>query len=92
MSDSYTLRFPYALTSGETLTEVTLHRLTVRDMKLVRKQSQNPVDLDELLVARMVDLVPEDLDAMDLADYQALHEKFRTLAGMDTLPGTVAEG
>lgn len=46
MSDGYTLRFPYALSSGETLTEVNLHRLTVGDMKLVRKQSQNPADLD----------------------------------------------
>lgn len=72
------------------LTQVTVRRLTVRDMKQVRKQSQDPSDLDELLVASMTGLLPEDLDKMDLADYQALHGRFRDLAGLDTVSGTTA--
>lgn len=90
MHDTYPLRFPYPLASGETLTQVTVRRLTVRDMKQVRKQSQDPSDLDELLVASMTGLLPEDLDKMDLADYQALHGRFRDFAGLDTVSGTTA--
>ncbi|HGJ5863810.1 phage tail assembly protein [Arsenophonus nasoniae] len=90
MHDTYPLRFPYPLASGETLTQVTVRRLTVRDMKQVRKQSQDPSDLDELLVASMTGLLPEDLDKMDLADYQALHSRFRDFAGLDTVSGTTA--
>ncbi|WP_016858115.1 phage tail assembly protein [Candidatus Williamhamiltonella defendens] len=88
MNDTYPLRFPYPLANGETLTQVTVRRLTVRDMKQVRKQSQDSSDLDELLVASMTGLLPEDLDKMDLADYQALHGRFRDLAGLDTVSGT----
>ncbi|HGJ5880609.1 MULTISPECIES: phage tail assembly protein [Arsenophonus] len=90
MNDTYPLRFPYPLANGEMLTQVTVRRLTVRDMKQVRKQSQDPSDLDELLVASMTGLLPEDLDKMDLADYQALHGRFRDLAGLDTVSGTTA--
>ncbi|MFT8210560.1 phage tail assembly protein [Arsenophonus nasoniae] len=90
MNDTYPLRFPYPLANGEMLTQVTVRRLTVRDMKQVRKQSQDPSDLDELLVASMTGLLPEDLDKMDLADYQALHGRFRDFAGLDTVSGTTA--
>jgi hypothetical protein len=86
----YSLQYPYALGSGEMLNRVTLSRLKVSDIKAVRRLSENVNDWDSLLIARMTGLIPEDLDNMDLVDYQQLQSSFRTLAGLDDIPASTA--
>ena len=81
--DNYTLKFPYKLAGGGMLTTVSLRRLTVKDIKLARRHSNDPNDWDEILIARMTCQLPEDIDAMDLVDYQVLQGRFRELAGLD---------
>ncbi|HHR4769122.1 TPA: phage tail assembly protein [Salmonella enterica] len=81
-ADGYTLKFPYKLATGETLTRVTLRRLKVADMKAAKRQFKNSDEWDEALIARMADLTPDDLVDMDLEDYQALSRRFRQFAGL----------
>ncbi|ECH3812679.1 phage tail assembly protein [Salmonella enterica] len=80
--DTYTLKYPYKLTTGEMLTCVTLRRLKVADMKAAKRQFKNSDEWDEALIARMTELNPEDLTGMDLEDYQALSKRFRQFAGL----------
>ncbi|EIW2893189.1 phage tail assembly protein [Salmonella enterica] len=80
--DTYTLKYPYKLATGETLTCVTLRRLKVADMKAAKRQFKNSDEWDEALIARMTELNPEDLTGMDLEDYQALSKRFRQFAGL----------
>ncbi|ELU5952156.1 phage tail assembly protein [Salmonella enterica] len=80
--DTYTLKYPYKLATGEMLTCVTLRRLKVADMKAAKRQFKNSDEWDEALIARMTELNPEDLTGMDLEDYQALSKRFRQFAGL----------
>ncbi|EJU2993608.1 phage tail assembly protein [Salmonella enterica] len=80
--DSYTLKYPYKLATGEMLTCVMLRRLKVADMKAAKRQFKNSDEWDEALIARMTELNPEDLTGMDLEDYQALSKRFRQFAGL----------
>ncbi|MBA2816686.1 phage tail assembly protein [Candidatus Pantoea persica] len=88
----YTLQYPYALGSGEMLTQVTLSRLRVSDIKAVRRLSENVNDWDSLLIARMTGLIPEDIDNMDLVDYQQSQSHFRQFAGLDAIAEGAASG
>ncbi|PAV11028.1 hypothetical protein CBG25_00885 [Arsenophonus sp. ENCA] len=88
----YSLQYPYALGSGEMLTRVTLSRLKVSDIKAVRRLSENVNDWDSLLIARMTGLIPEDIDNMDLVDYQQLQSHFRQFAGLDAVAEGAASG
>ncbi|PAV10390.1 hypothetical protein CBG25_02090 [Arsenophonus sp. ENCA] len=88
----YRLQYPYALGSGERLTQVSLNRLKVSDIKAVRRLSENVNDWDSLLIARMTGLIPEDIDNMDLVDYQQLQGHFRQFAGLDALAEGAASG
>lgn len=88
----YSLQYPYALGSGEMLNRVTLSRLKVSDIKAVRRLSENANDWDSLLIARMTGLIPEDIDNMDLVDYQQLQGHFRQFAGLDALAEGAASG
>lgn len=80
--DTYTLKYPYKLATGEMLTCVTLRRLKVADMKAAKRQFKNSDEWDEALIARMTELNPEDLTGMDLEDYQVLSKRFRQFAGL----------
>lgn len=88
----YSLQYPYALGSGEMLNRVTLSRLKVSDIKAVRRLSENVNDWDSLLIARMTGLIPEDIDNMDLVDYQQLQSHFRQFAGLDAVAEGAASG
>ena len=71
-SDTFKLSYPFTTAAGTRIELVELKRLTVKDLKQVRKISKNPADWDEPLIARSTGLLPEDLDNMDLADYLQL--------------------
>ena len=76
------LSYPFTTAAGTRIELVELKRLTVKDLKQVRKISKNPADWDEPLIARSTGLLPEDLDNMDLADYLQLQKRFQLITGM----------
>ncbi|UGD91083.1 phage tail assembly protein (plasmid) [Escherichia coli] len=81
-SDTFKLSYPFTTAAGTRIELVELKRLTVKDLKQVRKISKNPADWDEPLIARSTGLLPEDLDNMDLADYLQLQKRFQLITGM----------
>lgn len=80
-SDTFKLSYPFTTAAGTRIELVELKRLTVKDLKQVRKISKNPADWDEPLIARSTGLLPEDLDNMDLADYLQLQKRFQLITG-----------
>ncbi|HCO2532451.1 TPA: phage tail assembly protein [Escherichia coli] len=81
-SDTFKLSYPFTTAAGTRIEQVELKRLTVKDLKQVRKISKKPADWDEPLIARSTGLLPEDLDNMDLADYLQLQKRFQLITGM----------
>ena len=81
--NTITLKFPIKTPAG-TVSELTLRRPKVRDMKLAQQQYPNDSAGSELaLLAAITEqkLTPEDLEELDLADYGAVQAAFRTLVG-----------
>ncbi|HFW5145823.1 TPA: phage tail assembly protein [Salmonella enterica subsp. enterica serovar Potsdam] len=78
----FTLTHPFTTASGVRVEQIELKRLTVKDLKQVRKISKDPADWDEPLIARSTGIPPEDLDNMDLADYLQLQKRFQLVTGM----------
>lgn len=81
-SNVFLLAYPFTTAAGTLVTQIELKRLTVKDLKQVRKISKDPADWDEPLIARSTGLPPEDLDNMDLADYLQLQRRFQLVTGM----------
>ncbi|QWF64306.1 phage tail assembly protein (plasmid) [Ralstonia solanacearum] len=78
-----TLQHPYTTAAGQEIRTVTPRRLKVKDLKVIGEQSEGSEVLLELNgVARMCGLVPEDLDEMDAADYQAVKARFLECVGV----------
>ncbi|EPL7325645.1 MULTISPECIES: phage tail assembly protein [Citrobacter] len=73
---------PFTTAAGTRIERIELKRLTVKDLKLVRKISKDPDDWDESLIARSSGFLPEDLDNMDLADYVELQKRFQKITGV----------
>lgn len=73
---------PFTTAVGTRLERIELRRLTVKDLKQVRKTYKDPADWDEPLIARSTGLLPEDLDNMDLADYLELQTRFQKITGL----------
>jgi len=83
MNDKIPLKYPFTAGSGETVAEIAIRRLKVRDLKAISKEAPNDLVEQELIgVARMCGMVPEDLQEMDAADYQAVRERFRDVMGV----------
>mgnify|MGYP000637466538 CR=1 FL=1 len=76
-SATFKLSYPFTTAAGTRIELVELKRLTVKDLKQVRKISKNPADWDEPLIARSTGLLPEDL-----ADYLQLQKRFQLITGM----------
>ncbi|EAA7945708.1 TPA: phage tail assembly protein [Escherichia coli] len=81
-SDTFKLSYPFTTAAGTRVEQVELKRLTVKDLKQVRKISKDPADWDEPLIARSTGILPEDLDNMDLADYMELQKRFQQVTGL----------
>lgn len=78
-----TLQYPFTTAAGQTISTVTVRRLKVRDIKAITEQSDGKIaELEALGVSRMVNIVPEDLEEMDAADYQKLKERFLEILGI----------
>ncbi|EAY1844833.1 TPA: phage tail assembly protein [Salmonella enterica subsp. enterica serovar Montevideo] len=81
-AEIFVLQFPFTTAAGNSISQLTLKRLTVKDLKLVKKTHKDPADWDEPLISRSTGLLPEDMDNMDLADYLELQTRFQQITGL----------
>lgn len=77
------LQFPFTTAAGVSVTSLELRRLKVKDLKAIGKQAGSDEVLLEMLgVSRMCNIIPEDLDEMDAADYQQVKARFLEYVGV----------
>ena len=81
-AEIFVLQFPFTTPAGNSVSQLELKRLTVKDLKQVKKTHKDPNDWDEPLISRSTGLLPEDLDNMDLADYLELQTRFQKITGL----------
>lgn len=74
------LKHPF-VASGKKVEKLTLRRPTVKDLRTMGRYGESEEDKEIGLMAALTGMIPEDLDAMDLADYKALQESFRGMLG-----------
>lgn len=71
------LKYPVRLATGQVLSELTVRRPRVGDLRAVMHIGSE-VEQGLMLVARVTGLVPEDLDELDLQDLEAVQATFRS--------------
>lgn len=91
-SENFPLNWPFTTAAGEKISQLTLKRLTVKNLKQVKKKYKDPADWDEPLISLSTGLPPEDLDNMDLADYLELQTRFQKITGLGKKPGDDDKG
>ncbi|EJQ1720671.1 phage tail assembly protein [Salmonella enterica] len=91
-AEIFTLKYPFTTAAGNSIAQLTLNRLTVKDLKQIKKTHKNPTDWDEPLISRSTGLLPEDLDNMDLADYLELQDRFQKITGLGKKHGSDDKG
>lgn len=76
VSKEIKLKYPVRLATGEMLEKLTLRRPKVGD---IRSAAHLATDAEQelFIFARLAGLVPEDLDALDFADYKEIQRVFR---------------
>lgn len=94
--DPIPMKFPFTTAAGQKIESVATRRLKVRNLRAIsEKAGGNPAQIELLGVAWMVDMIPEDLDEMDAADYQAVKGRFLEFVGITEQPvagqGTVGQ-
>lgn len=70
------LKYPVCLATGQTLTELTLRRPKVGDIRAAAHLNTD-AEQELFIFARITGLVPEDLDELDLSDYKKVQDWFR---------------
>ncbi|MGO1000833.1 phage tail assembly protein [Lysobacter sp. CA196] len=74
-----TLRFPFRTAAGAPVSVLTPRRLKVRDMKQAQRDAKTASEVELAAIALACGLTPEDLDDMDMADYEDLQDRFRQM-------------
>lgn len=70
------LKYPVRLATGQTLTELSLRRPKVGDIRAAAHLNTD-AEQELFIFARLTGLVPEDLDVLDFADYKEVQRVFR---------------
>lgn len=73
------LKYPVKLASGKALDKLTLRRAKVADLREASRGGASQEDQEVALLARLSGLLPEDVLELDLADYKALQDAFRSM-------------
>ena len=60
-AEVFILKYPFTTAAGEEITQLVLKRLTVKDLKQIKKTYKDPADWDEPLISRSTGLLPEDM-------------------------------
>lgn len=70
-----TLSIPFKRADGVTVSEISLRRATVKDLRRVNSGGASDFEKGAALIACLADLSPDDLDRMDAADYMAIQKQ-----------------
>ena len=73
------LKYPVQLASGKALDKIVLRRAKVADLREASRGGASQEDQEVALLARLSGLLPEDVLELDLADYKALQDAFRSM-------------
>jgi hypothetical protein len=75
------LKYPIQNSSGKEINALHFRRPKLRDYKQAQNMAQTPADEQSHLLALIAfeDVVPEDLDELDLGDYSAISAWFRQI-------------
>jgi hypothetical protein len=72
------LKYPFTA-GGKKVERLTMRRPTVKDLRTMGRFGATDEDKEIGLIASLAGLVPEDMDAMDMADYKELQNSFRAM-------------
>ncbi|WFF39594.1 phage tail assembly protein [Moraxella nasibovis] len=86
---SIQLDYPITDGHGKQITEITIRRPKVKDLRKVAHESKGredtpSIEMEISMLSRLTDLLPEDLDALDMADYTKIQEKAQEMMGKPT--------
>ena len=74
------LKHPYTTAAGIPIEQVHVKSINVRQMKQAqRRGGTDEAEVETAMVAMACDLVPEDLDEMQMIDYSAVRARFSQL-------------
>ncbi len=92
MNKPIPLLFPYITATGQTMKEITPRRLKVKDLREIGEESGgSEIKMEILGVARVCQMIPEDLEEMDAVDYQQVKGRFLEYVGVKD-PSSVGNG
>lgn len=73
----YTIQLDHPMQiDGQSIHELTIRRPKVKDLREAEKAGAGASEQELSLFARLTGINPEDLDEMDLADYQKLQQRY----------------
>jgi len=72
------LKHPFTA-GGKKVEGLTMRRPTVKDLRTMGRFGTTDEEKEIGLIASLAGLVPEDMDAMDMADYKELQSSFRDM-------------
>lgn len=85
------LQHPFTTAAGAPIEQVHVRGITVREMKQAQRRGGNDsAEIELAMVAVACDLVVEDLDDMQMIDYQRVSARFSKL-NVGSNDGSVAE-
>lgn len=64
---------------GKELTEVTMRRAKVRDLKEAQRYGDDVATREVALIAILCGMIPDQLDEMDLADFNQIQKRFSAM-------------
>ena len=80
MNETIKLTHPITI-NGAPCAALSMRRPKVKDMRLARRGTEDAGDQEVALFANLCEVTPDDIDALDLADYGKLQEVFRGFTG-----------
>lgn len=69
------LVFPFTSADGTEIKEITLRRAKVKDVRKAQDQGKSAADTEVILVSIISGLLPEDIEEIDIEDWNAIQEK-----------------
>lgn len=75
------LDYPITTGDGKEISELPLRRVKVADMRAAARSGDSAAEQEITLIGRVTGLVPEDVDLLDIVDYQKIQ---RFLSGNTT--------
>ncbi len=71
------LKFPFTNAAGQRIEKLEMRRGKRGDMKAAQKHSQDEMEQEDFLLARLTSMTLEDIDQLDLADSKVITDTFR---------------